>query len=109
MIGTIRPPREGDIPAVVRLTNDHSPEPVAEHSVSLHWTAPGVELRTTPASRTTRLPWSRTSTKQGGGSTFRTSVGNSPDWAVARAAEKGHRLLSGSWVSNEPLPGSRAP
>jgi ribosomal protein S18 acetylase RimI-like enzyme len=104
MIGPIRPPREGDIPAVVRLTNDHSPEPVAEHSVSLHWTAPGVEL-----AHDARIEdHAFALVKNFDEARVWIDVQGRPsatllDWAVARAAEKGHRLLSGSWVSNEPL------
>lgn len=104
MIATMRPPREDDIPAVVRLINEHSPEPMDEQSVSLRWTTPGVEL-----ARDARIEDGACALVESfDEERVWIDVQGRPsatllDWAVARGVEKGHRLLSGSWVSNEPL------
>lgn len=104
MIETMRPPREDDISAVVRLMNDHWPEPADTESVRLQWAAPGVDLDNDARieDNAFALVESFDEARVWIGVQGRPSE-TLLDWAVARAVEKGNRLLSGGWVSNEPL------
>jgi GNAT superfamily N-acetyltransferase len=101
---TIRPPRAGDVPEVVRLIGEHRPEPADEESVRRRWAAPGFELDTDARIESGALA---TVESLDGERVWLDVVGHPStallDWAEARAIDKGRRLLSGSWVTNEQL------
>ncbi len=104
MSTTLRAPREGDIPAVVRLTNEHRPEPIDAASVRLEWTAPWVDLEHDARIEGDAFALVENFDEE---RVWITVEGRPSaallDWAEARASDKGRRLLSGSWASNEPL------
>lgn len=97
----MRAPVEGDIPVVVRLASEHSPEPRDEMTLRQEWSAPRVDLERDARieedayalieSLDDERSWmelhGRPSTKL-------------LDWAEARAAAVGTRTFSGAWSTN---------
>ncbi len=73
MIETLRPPRDEDLPTVVRLRDEHSPEPVERN-----------------AGRDDR---SRRRGSDEGSAWIDVHGRPRPDWAEARASDKGTRLF----------------
>jgi GNAT superfamily N-acetyltransferase len=104
MSAVIRPPREEDVPEIVRLMGEHWPEPVDEDSVRRSWTSPGVELQ-----NDVRLDdQSYAMVEILGDTRVWIDLRGTPspeifDWAEARALELGQRLFSGAWSSHESL------
>lgn len=96
-----RPPREEDLPEIVRLMSANWPEPIDEESVRRDWTAPGVDL-----ALDARLePGAYVFVESFGDERVWIDVRGEPsqellDWAEARAAKVGSRLLSGAWSSS---------
>jgi len=101
---TLRPPAEEDLPEVVRLMNEHWPEPVDEETVRRAWTSPGVQIE-----EDARL-------EQGSYTLIETiaegrvwiDLRGRPsaamlDWAEGRARQKATRIFAGAWSSNEAL------
>lgn len=104
MSGTLRPPRDEDIPTVVRLTGEHWPEPVDAAMVRREWTSPGVELE--QDARIEDDAYCLVEDLYEGRAWI--DVQGRPstellDWAEARAGDKGTRLFTGAWSSNLPL------
>lgn len=91
---------------VARLLSAHSPEPVDAESIVRTWTTPGVKLE-----EDARLgPESYARIENLDGDRVWISLGGRPsatllDWAETRAREKGSRLFSGGWATNELLRG----
>lgn len=99
-----RTPTERDLPEVVRLMSEHSPEPVDEDYVRRAWTSPRVSLENDArleangyaiveeldAERVWIEFWGHPSDSL-------------MEWAERRARERGQRLFAGGWASNEPL------
>ena len=104
MSGALRAPTEDDALAVARLMSRHSPEPASEDQVRRDWSAPGFDLE-----HDARLHGSSYVAVDafGDGRVWIDVHGNpSPEmieWGESRAREKGSRLLSGGWISNEAL------
>jgi mycothiol synthase len=100
----LRPPTEEDVPAVVRLMSEFSPEPADEDLVRRSWTSPEVEL-----DRDARLEESSYAIVEdlGDGRAWIDLRGDpSPamlDWAETRAGEIAPRLFAGGWSVHESL------
>jgi mycothiol synthase len=101
---SLRPPREEDAGAVARLRSESWPEPVDEASVLREWTFPGVQLE-----HDARLDGDAYAFVDGfGDGRVWIGLAGRPsatllDWAERRAREKGHRLMSGGWTTQEAL------
>jgi mycothiol synthase len=104
MSAGLRVPREEDIPEIVRLTSLHSPESTSEDGVRRMWASPRFDLE-----RDARLDGDAYACIEefGEGRVWIDVYGHSSqeilDWAEKRASAVGHRLLSGSWATNEQL------
>jgi mycothiol synthase len=100
----LRPPTEEDVPAIVRLASEHSPEPVGEDDIRRSWTSPEVRL-----DRDVRFEESSYAIVEslGDGRVWIDLCGDPSlamlDWAEARARELASRLFSGGWSSEEAL------
>ena len=104
MSETLRPPTEEDVPAVVRLMSEHWPEPIDEDGVRRAWTSPRVQLE--DDARLDCESYGLVESLDDGRVWIDLRGHPSTallNWAEARAREKGRRLFSGSWMSNEPL------
>ena len=90
--------------AVARLASQHSPEPATEDEVRRDWLAPGFELE-----HDARLDDAAyVAVDAFGDGRVWIDVHGHPssemiEWGEARARQKGSRLLSGGWTSNEAL------
>jgi mycothiol synthase len=97
----VRAPVEGDIPVVVRLASEHSPEPFDEATLRQEWSAPRVDLELDARVEedayvlVERLDEERV---------WIDVQGRPPrellDWAEARAAALGSKIFSGGWSTN---------
>jgi ribosomal protein S18 acetylase RimI-like enzyme len=100
----LRAPTEADIPELVRLMSEGWPEPADEDLVRRQWTAPGFDV-----ADDARL--------DGAGCAIVEELGEERvwidlrgrpsveliDWAEERARQRGRRVFSGGWSSNEPV------
>lgn len=104
MTVTQRPPRDADLPEVVRLMSAHWPEPIDEESVRRAWTAPAVDVE-----QDARIEPGCYALVQGlDDDRVWLDVRGCPseallDWAEARAAAKGRRLFTGAWSDHQDL------
>ena len=104
MSAALRTPNEEDVPAIARLMSLHWPEPIDEDGVKRSWDSPRVEVE-----RDARLEEQAYVLVEGlDDDRVWIDLRGEPspamlDWAEARAREKGVRVLSGTWSSNEPL------
>jgi mycothiol synthase len=102
MSAALRAPTEADLPEVLRLMSQSSPEPVQADDVRLMWTSPGFDV-----AQDARLDRSSYAQLEDlGEGRIWIDVRGRPsaeilDWAEERARAKGHRLISGTWSSNE--------
>jgi mycothiol synthase len=100
----LRPPTEDDLPEIVRLSSEDWPEPANEDHVRRAWSSPGFDVATdarldgTGYASVDELGEGRVWINLRG----RPSV-ELVDWAERRARERGQRVLSGGWASNEKL------
>jgi len=98
----LRAPTDADVEDVVRLMSEHAPEPVDADLVRQEWSAPGFDrdrdARVEPGAyaQVESLDQSRVWVELHG----LPSAGLA-DWAERRAADRGGRVLSGSWATNE--------
>lgn len=100
----LRPPRDEDLPTVVRLQGEHRPEPVDAEMVIREWTSPGVELE--HDSRIEDDAYCLVEDLYEGRAWIEVQGRPSVallDWAEARASDKGTRLFTGAWSTNLPL------
>ena len=89
----LRPPRDEDLPTVVRLQGEHSPEPVDAEMVIREWTSPGVELE--HDARIEDDAYCLVEDLYEGRAWIEVQgrpSGAMLDWAEARASDKGARL-----------------
>jgi ribosomal protein S18 acetylase RimI-like enzyme len=104
MSETLRAPSEADAEQVALLLSRGSPEPIGRESVLRDWTFPGVDVTTD-----VRLgPGSYAFVDSFGDERVWIELAGRPttellDWAEARARERGSRLLSGGWMTQEPI------
>jgi mycothiol synthase len=104
MSGEPRAPTDADVPAIVRLASEHSPEPVGEDDVRRSWTSPEVQLH-----RDVRFePSSYAIVESLGDGRAWIDLRGDPsramlDWAEARALEIAPRLFAGGWSRQEAL------
>lgn len=104
MSETLRAPSEDDVKDVARLLSEGSPEPIGPDSVLRDWTFPGVDVE-----MDARLgPGSYAFVDSFGDERVWIELAGRPttellDWAEQRARERGSRLLSGGWMTEEPL------
>jgi mycothiol synthase len=104
MSTALRAPTEADLPEVVRLTSQTAGEPVQPDDVRLMWSSPGFDV-----AEDARLDGDAYAQLEhfGEGRVWIDVRGRPSvailDWAEERAREKGHRLISGGWSSNEDL------
>jgi ribosomal protein S18 acetylase RimI-like enzyme len=104
MSAELRAPREEDLTEVARLMSQTSLEPVQADDVRRVWTSPGFD-----AASDARLDGdSYAQLEDLGEGRIWIDVRGRPseailDWAEERASAKGHRLISGSWSSNEAI------
>ena len=99
MSATLRPPRDEDLPTVVRLQSEHRPEPVDAEMVVREWTSPGVELE--HDARIEDDAYCLVEDLYEGRAWIELHGRPSTallDWAEARASEKGARLFTRSVV-----------
>jgi ribosomal protein S18 acetylase RimI-like enzyme len=104
MSGGLRAPTEDDLPELVRVMSQGRPEPVQTDDVRLVWSSPGFDV----ASDARLDGDSYAQLEDLGEGRIWIDVRGHPseailDWAEERASAKGHRLISGSWSSNEAL------
>jgi ribosomal protein S18 acetylase RimI-like enzyme len=100
----LRAPTEDDLLEVVRLMSQSSLEPVQEDDVRLVWTSAGFD----PAHDARLNGDSYAQLQDLGEGRIWIDVRGRPseaifEWAEERGREKGSRLISGSWSSNEEL------
>jgi mycothiol synthase len=97
----MRPPTDADIPEILRLVNEHAPEPLAKDVLKQEWSAPRIDValdgRLEPNGYV--LVESLDSTR------VWLNVHGRPspellDWAETRAAELAPRVLSGAWSTD---------
>ena len=104
MSATLRAPTEADLPEVLRRMSQGSPEPVQADDVRLLWSSPGFDV--TQDARLDGESYAQIG-DLGEGRIWIDLRGRPSaallDWAEQRAGAKGHRLISGSWSSNEGL------
>lgn len=104
MSDTLRAPREKDAGEVARLTSEHWPEPVDEAVVLRHWTFPGIQVE--HDARLDRDSYALVESF-GDGRVWIGLAGRPTtallDWAERKAREKGSRLISGGWTTQEAL------
>lgn len=97
----MRAPREDDIPTIVRLASQHSPEPLAEATLRTEWSSPRIDLE-----RDARIEANAyVLVESFDEDRVWIGVDGRPsrdllDWAEARALELGTRILSGAWSTN---------
>jgi ribosomal protein S18 acetylase RimI-like enzyme len=102
--GKLRPPTDADVPAIVLLASEHSPEPVGEDDVKRSWTSPEVHVE-----RDVRYEGTSYGMVEsiGDGRAWIELRGDpSPamlNWAEARAVEIAPRLFSGGWSGQASL------
>jgi len=98
----MRAPVEADIPAIVRLASQHSPEPLAETTVRTEWSSPRIDL-----DHDARIEADAyVLVERFDDDRVWIGVDGRPsrvllDWAEARARELGTRLLSGAWSADD--------
>ncbi len=101
---TLRVPNENDAKEVARLLSEGSPESVGPDSVLRDWTFPGAQVE-----RDARLgPGSYAFVDGFGDGRVWIELAGRPttellDWAELRAQELGSRLLSGGWMTQDPI------
>jgi GNAT superfamily N-acetyltransferase len=101
---TLRVPNEGDAEEIARLLSEGSPEPIGPDSVLRDWSFPGVQVELD-----VRLgPGSYAFIDGFGDGRVWIDLGGSPttellDWAELRAHALGSRLLSGGWMTQQPI------
>ncbi len=104
MTSQVRAPTDADVADVVRMTSENWPEPVDEDFVRRAWSSPGFDRE-----RDARIePHAYADVRHLDDGRVWINLRGSPtaglvDWAEARASEQGARVLSGSWVANEPV------
>ena len=97
----MRVPTEADLPAIVRLVNEHANEPVGEASVRLEWDAPYIDRE-----RDVRMEddaYLLVEPMDDERSWIDVHGRPSPallDWAEERASASASRLFSGAWSTN---------
>ena len=99
---SLRPPRDEDAAAVAELVSEFAPDPMDPETVLRDWTSPIVDrehdVRVESGAyalvedMTEGRVWIELQGRPSGGLV---------DWAEARAGEKGSRLFSGAWSTNE--------
>jgi GNAT superfamily N-acetyltransferase len=101
---TLCVPNEGDAEEIARLLSEGSPEPIGPDSVLRDWSFPGVQVELD-----VRLgPGSYAFIDGFGDGRVWIDLGGSPttellDWAELRAHALGSRLLSGGWMTQQPI------
>jgi GNAT superfamily N-acetyltransferase len=101
---TLCVPNEGDAEEIARLLSEGSPEPIGPDSVLRDWSFPGVQVELD-----VRLgPGSYAFIDGFGDGRVWIGLGGSPttellDWAELRAHALGSRLLSGGWMTQQPI------
>jgi ribosomal protein S18 acetylase RimI-like enzyme len=103
-VSAFRVPTEDDIPQVVRLISDQSPEPADEESVRRSWSSPTFDLELDARIE----PDAYARVEDLGNERVWVDLRGRPsqellDWAELRAGERGERVLSGSWTTNGPI------
>ncbi len=101
MNGSLRAPTEEDVPKVVRLMSEHSPEPTDAHAVRRRWSAPSLDREVD--ARTESHAYAAVADL--GNERVWVDLHGDPsralvDWAESRARERGSRLLAGAWMTN---------
>lgn len=97
----MRIPREEDIPEVLRLASEHSPEPLAEATLRREWSSPRIDLE-----RDARIEGDAYAlVERLDEDRVWIGVDGRPsrellDWTEARAFELGTRIFSGGWSAN---------
>jgi mycothiol synthase len=97
----MRAPREDDIPTIVELASQHSPEPLAEATLRTEWSSPRIDLE-----RDARIEANAyVLVESFDEDRVWVGIDGRPsreliDWAEARALELGTRILSGAWSTN---------
>ncbi len=102
MSDTLRPPRDDDLAWVADLMSEFSPDRVDPASVRRDWTSPVIDVQhdvrieddayALVEDMTDGRVWLEFHGRPCAGIV---------DWAEARGREKGHRLFSGAWSSNQ--------
>ena len=98
----LRSPTDADVEDVVRLISEHSPEPVDAELVRQEWSAPGFDRE-----RDARIePDAYAQVESFDEGRVWIDLHGRPsaalaDWAEDRARERGGRILSGSWATND--------
>ena len=104
MSDPLRAPNEDDAVEVARLMSESAPEPIGPERVLREWTFPGVKLESDA-----RLgPGSYAFVDGFGDGRVWIDLAGTPsaellDWAELRAQQRGTRLISGAWSTQEPL------
>jgi ribosomal protein S18 acetylase RimI-like enzyme len=103
-VGTLRAPTDGDLGLVACLTSMTSPDLVPESDVARTWAAPGFDRELD--ARVDGEAYVQL--EELGDDRVWIDVRGRPsdailDWAEVRAREKGTRLISGSWSTNEEI------
>ena len=102
MITATRAPTDADVEDVVRLKSMHAPEPADAELVRQEWSAPGFDrdldarIEDLAYAQVESLDETRVWLELHG----RPSAAL-VDWAEERATERGDRILSGSWATND--------
>jgi mycothiol synthase len=97
----VRAPVEADIPVIVRLASEHSPEPRDEATLRQEWSAPRVDLHADARVEddayvlVERLDEERAWMEVHGRPSHALL-----DWTEARAAALGRKIFSGAWATN---------
>lgn len=99
----MRTPTDADLPTVVRLLSEHSPEPSTEDAVRRTWFSPTFDVE--HDARLEIDAYADVGSFTFGDDRVWIDVRGRPssallDWAESRAKAKGTRLLSGGWDSN---------
>ncbi len=98
----MRVPVEADVPTVVRLASQHSPEPLAEETLRKEWSSPRIDLEHDARIEADayclveRLDDERVWIDVEGRPSQKLL-----DWAEVRARELGTRIFAGAWSTND--------
>lgn len=105
----MRAPVEADIPTIVRLASQHSPEPLAESTVRTEWSSPRIDLeRDARIEADAYVLVERFDEDRVWIGVEGRPSGDLLDWAEGRARELGTRFLSGAWSADDTVLGELA-